>query len=65
METAYYAWELELNAGQTQTVSITGEVLSALVSAIAVADSTSLEFGCYAGGSGLSVLVSVDETFSV
>lgn len=64
METAYFSWELEVDAGQTKTVRIAGNALDSLKSAISIADSTSLEFGCYSGGSGLTVIIGVDDTFT-
>lgn len=64
METAYFSWEFEVDAGQTKTVRIAGSALDSLKSAISIADSTSLEFGCYSGGSGLTVIIGVDDTFT-
>lgn len=65
-DTAFYSWELDLRdvESRTQTVRIQGETLKALVSAIGIADTTTLQFTSRENSSLTEFLIGIDEPFS-
>ena len=64
IDVAFYSWELDVNAGKSETITITQDTLQAFTTAIAIADYLTWEFGCSNVGSSCSFLLGVDDTFT-